>query len=280
MKIIDFHTHFFPEKVFSALWRWFDENAWPVNTSYRKYADDLVGILKSEGVARCVSLHYPHKKGMAGPLNAFAFDLHGKYPEFVIPFGSLHPDDDNKEEILLECFEKYNFGGIKIHCHVQRTAPDDPRMDALYRICGEREKIVLIHCGTGPHFKGDPSGGYGYDVTRITGARRFEKVLKKFPSVKFVVPHMGYEEIESFAGLLDDYPNLYLDTTMVLAGFFPVKIKPEWFYDHADKILFGTDFPHIPYEWKREKENIMSLGLGAELEEKIFYRNAQALLGL
>ncbi len=278
MKIIDFHTHFFPDGLMRALWRWFETHAWPIE--YKVFADEAVATLKAEGVSRCVSLHYPHQAGMATALNEWAFRLAEKYPDFIIPFGSLHPDDAGKEKILRTCFEKYRFKGLKFHCHVQKMAPEDKRMERVYEICQDLDKIVLIHCGTGPHFKERPTAGYGYDVTGLSGAGHFEKVISRYPDLRFVVPHLGFEEMDRFVAMLDDYPNLYLDTTMVLAGFFPNPVKREWFERHPDRILFGTDFPNIPYAWKREKEGLGALGLGVEKEQKIFYENAERLLNL
>jgi predicted TIM-barrel fold metal-dependent hydrolase len=278
MNIIDFHAHFFPDRMFDAIWRWFEKFAWPIE--YKKYADELISILKKEGVARCVSLHYPHKPGMVEFLNAWAYDLGQKYPDFVIPFGSVHPGDEEKGRILKACFEDYDFKGIKIHCHVEQVAPDDPRMEPIYKICEEYDRILLIHCGTGPHFKEFAVNGYGYDVTHVSGVERFEKVLKKYPKLRFVVPHLGFEEMQAFVNLLEDYPNLYLDTTMILANFFPVPFEREWFLKYPDRILFGTDFPNIPYEWKKEKEGLERLNLGKEIETKVLYGNAAKLLRL
>jgi len=278
MELIDFHTHFFPNKLMDALWRWFETHAWPIQ--YKMYADEAVTTLKNEGVTRAVSLHYPHQPGMADSLNEWAHRLEKNYPEFIIPFGSLHPDDSHKEEILKTCFEKYGFKGLKFHCHVQRMAPDDPRMEPVYEICQAVGRIVLIHCGTGPHFKDRPARGYGYDVTAITGIRRFEKVIGKYPRLKWVVPHLGFEEMEQFVKLLDEFPNLYLDTTMALSRFFPQEVKREWIANHEDRLLFGTDFPNIPYEWDREKKELLKLNLGKVVERKILFENAVSLLNI
>ncbi len=38
--LIDFHTHFFPDKLFEAIWKWFEDQGWPI--IYKKYADDLI----------------------------------------------------------------------------------------------------------------------------------------------------------------------------------------------------------------------------------------------
>lgn len=278
MKLIDFHTHLFPNKLLDALWRWFETHAWAIE--YKKYVEDLVPFLKKQGVDRCVHLHYPHKVGMTDALNHWAHELEKKYSDFVIPFGSLHPDDEYPEKILRQCFEEYKFKGLKIHCHVQKVAPEDPRMIPIYELCDAYRKIMLIHCGTGPHFKDKPVNGYGYDVTSVSGVKHFEKIIGKYPNMTFVVPHLGYEEVDEFFALLKDYPNLYLDTTMAIANFLPGVVKPEQIVTHADRLIFGTDFPNIPYEWSREKNNLLEMKIGKENEEKVFWKNATALLGL
>ncbi len=278
MKLIDFHTHLFPNKLLEALWNWFETHAWPIE--YKKYVEDLVPILKNEGADRCVHLHYPHKVGMSESLNLWAHELEQKYPDFVIPFGSVHPDDENKEALLKKCFEDYQMKGLKIHCHVQKVAPEDARMIPVYEMCGAYQKIMLIHCGTGPCFKDRPISPYGYDVATVAGVKRFEKVIRKYSKMTFIVPHLGYEEVDEFFGLLKDYPNLYLDTTMAIANFLPGKVNPEKIAQHADRLIFGTDFPNIPYEWSREKKNLLAMRIGKENEEKIFWGNAAKLLKL
>lgn len=278
MPIIDFHTHFFPNKLMDALWSWFEEHAWPIR--YKNYADDMVATLKSHGVSQCVSLHYPHKAGMAASLNDWTYQLAQNYADFIIPFGSVHPDDADRAQELEKCFNQYQFKGIKIHSHVQKVAANDPRLDAVYEVCNAHKKIVLIHCGTGPHFKEAPTKGYGYDVTTVSGVKSFAEVIKKYPDITFVVPHFGYEEIEDFVALLDDYENLYLDTAMALADFFPIKLNPQWFVHYQDRILYGSDFPNIPYAYDHEMNRLKEMKLGSEIEAKILGENAAKLLGL
>jgi len=46
MAIIDFHTHFFPERLMQAIWRWFETHAWPIE--YKLFADEAVAKLQAE----------------------------------------------------------------------------------------------------------------------------------------------------------------------------------------------------------------------------------------
>jgi predicted TIM-barrel fold metal-dependent hydrolase len=93
------------------------------------------------------------------------------------------------------------------------------------------------------------------------------------------VPHLGFDDTERFEQMLAAYPNLYLDTTMVIGGYFErhpdVEILRRW----PERILFGTDFPNIPYEWDRELRALRALKLPAADEERILSGNALRLFG-
>lgn len=47
----------------------------------------------------------------------------------------------------------------------------------------------------------------------------------------------------------------------------------------ADKVLFGSDFPNIPYTYLHALESITRLGLGDDWCRKVFHDNARGLFG-
>jgi predicted TIM-barrel fold metal-dependent hydrolase len=67
-----------------------------------------------------------------------------------------------------------------------------------------------------------------------------------------IVAHMGMPEYVDFLDLCEQYDDLHLDTTMAFTPFteelmpFPRKAYPR-LLDMSDRILFGSDFPNIPY---------------------------------
>lgn len=71
---------------------------------------------------------------------------------------------------------------------------------------------------------------------------------------------------------------MYLDTSFFF-GEVDIQNPEEIFRNHGiDKILFATDSPWK--DQKREVEYVNSLRLSEEEKEKIFWKNAQQLLGL
>lgn len=270
--MIDVHAHFFPDSLFRAIWKWFEKYGWHVR--YQVMADEVVSLLKEQGIERFAVLNYAHKPGMSESLNSWTYEFCKKHPE-AIPFGTVHPDDENVGKILDRCFQDHHFFGIKLHCHVMAIRPDDERMFPIYEKVVEYDRVITLHAGKGP---GLP--GYQEKTELISGARFVRPILKKFPKLKLIVPHLGADEFDAFFDLMEEFPNLRMDTTMALAGHFPFEIPWEKIEQFSDRILYGSDFPNIPYERDMEIKNISSSVLSPEAKQRILGENARTLLSL
>jgi predicted TIM-barrel fold metal-dependent hydrolase len=261
---IDFHTHLFPTRLFRAIWKYFEEHLWPVR--YQGETDELIEILLGSGVERFVFSTYAHQPGMARELNRWSAQVARRHPR-AIPFGTFHPLDD-VEGLAREAFGDLRLAGFKIHCQVQRCYPDDPGLLPAYREAEREGKICLIHSGRAP----EPSP--------YTVARRLERVLRRYPGLNFVAAHMGADEFDRYYDLLGAHENLYLDTSMVFTGFHPWAPRVSGLVEFQDRILYGSDFPNLPYELTTGVNGLRALELGAGIEDKIFYSNAARLLDL
>ncbi len=271
MQIIDAHVHLFPDPLFRAIWRWFDRNGWKVR--YRVFSDELVRLLKGQGIGRFFLLNYAHKPGMSEALNVWTHEFSQKCPE-AIPFGAVHPDDKEPARILDRCFRDFGFHGIKFHCHVTGIRPDDERMFPIYEKICEYDRLLTIHSGIGPSLK-----GYRETTRSISGASFTRNLLKRFGGLKVIVPHLGADEIDLFFDLMEEFPNLRLDTTMAFSHYFPLEIPWEKIERFSDRILYGSDFPNIPYEMSTEVNEIRASPLSEAAREKILFRNALELVG-
>jgi predicted TIM-barrel fold metal-dependent hydrolase len=267
--LIDAHVHLFPDRLAQAIRDWFDRHAW--NIIYRQTAEEALSLLLRGGVDRAVVLPYAHKPGMAEALNAFTAALAADHPE-IVPCCTVFPGEPNDEAILDAALGSQGFHGVKIHCHVMKIAPDDPKMDAVWRASARHSKPVVIHAGMEPAIP-----GYGTDVRALSGAERVRRALTRHPSAIGIVPHLGAAEFSRFEALLDELPNLYLDTTMAISGYFPDAPDLNMLRRHPRRILYGTDFPNLPYEWDRELGVIRSLQLPEQDAALILGENAARL---
>ncbi|KAG0274091.1 hypothetical protein BGZ95_010114 [Linnemannia exigua] len=280
--IIDAHVHVFPQKLMDAVWTFFDNFYWPVR--YKKnYLATRADFLLDQGVRHVVLLVYAHKNGIARDLNKFLAhtvdSMNERYailpqPESSPSFptgrrirvasglATVMPGEPGAREILAEAFTTLGLSGIKMHSHVQCVAANHPSMDEVYETCIQYDKPVLIHAGKEPNSK-----AYKVDAGKICDFSIVEDVLRRYPNLRICVPHLGMNQYQEFFDLLNTYPNLYLDTTMTLGAFFQsmdenkplVQLLRTMLLRHSDRILYGTDWPNIPYDWCRELANLVSL---------------------
>jgi hypothetical protein len=57
----------------------------------------------------------------------------------------------------------------------------------------------------------------------------------------------------------------WLDTAMILADYLPCKNIPRLDQLRIDCILYGSDFPNIPYAWDRELKKLAAMNLSESL---------------
>jgi predicted TIM-barrel fold metal-dependent hydrolase len=222
-------------------------------------------------VKRFCALHYAHRPGMAQSLNRFVAEAARAHPE-MLPLGTVMPGEPDAREVLREALGPLGLRGIKLHCHVQQFAPDDPRLDVVYEECQAAGRTLVIHAGREPKVN-----GYGVDPHAICAASRLENVLQRFPRLKIVVPHLGADEYAGYLALLDRYENLWLDTTMVVADYFGAPPPIELYPARAERLLYGTDFPMLPYAWDRELRKILSSEMSPSQRKAILRGNALRL---
>lgn len=271
--LIDAHVHLLPDRLMTAIRSWFDTHAWDIR--FRGSVDESVAILLAGGVDQMVALPYAHKPGMARALNDFTGEVAARHPS-VIPCCTVFPGEEGEEALLDEALGRDGFRGVKIHSHVMKIAPDDARLDPVWRASARYRKPVVIHCGPEPSL----DGAYGIDTRTVSGAERLSRALDRHPSAIVIVPHLGADEFEQFEALLSRHENLHLDTTMAISGYFKYGPDLEMLRRNPRRILYGTDFPNLPYEWDRELKIIRGLKLPEEDEAAILGGNAARLFSL
>jgi predicted TIM-barrel fold metal-dependent hydrolase len=266
--VVDAHVHLFPDGVFEAVWRWFDQYGWPIR--YKLHTPQVVSFLLSRGVHRVVALHYAHKPGMARFLNSYVAEVARAEPR-VLGLATVLPGEEGAADILAEAFAA-GLKGVKLHCHVQCFAPDAPALHEVYAACARAGRPLVMHAGREP-----ASPQYKCDVHALCSAERVERVLKDHPGLELCVPHLGADEFDAYERLLERYDNLWLDTTMAVANYFPMPLPVRLLHVRPERILYGTDFPNIPYAWDRELKQLLALKLGDEVEAGILGGNALGL---
>jgi predicted TIM-barrel fold metal-dependent hydrolase len=264
-EVIDAHVHLFPDDLFASIWQWFEKYGWPIR--YRLRTVEIIEFLLSRGVSRIVGLHYAHRPGVARELNVHMIKLCRRFP-CLTGMATVFPGEKNASQILADAFDS-GLSGVKLHCHVQCFDMLGAAMHEIYSLCQESDKPLIMHVGREPK-----SPAYPCDPYEICSAARLEQVIKAYPALRVCVPHLGADEFDAYRRLLETYDNLWLDTTMTMADYLPFKNIPNLAEMRADRIIFGSDFPNLPYAWDREIQQICHLKLTWEALSKLMGRNA------
>lgn len=272
--LIDVHTHFMPERVLTKVWAHFDAagpltgRPWPI--TYRRTEDERLAVLRGFGVRAFTSMIYPHKPDMARWLNAWAADFAARTPD-CLHTATFFPEPDAVHYVR----EALGAGAriFKSHLQVGGYDPRDPLLDGVWGLLAEAGTPVVVHCGSGP-----VPGAF-------TGPGPVGEVLARHPSLRLVVAHMGVPEYGAFLGLAERYPGVHLDTTMAFTDFieavapFPAAERPR-LAELGGRILFGSDFPNIPYGYGHALAALTRLGQDDAWLRGVCHDNAARLFGL
>lgn len=270
---VDAHIHVFPDAVFSAIWEWFALYAWPIR--YQLTAEGVIDFALSRGMDHVVALHYAHTPGISRYLNSFMAKLCADRPQ-VTGSATVLPGEYAAEEILDEAFAN-GLECVKLHAHVQFFDMDSDDIREVCHICESRNKPLVIHAGREPK---SPAYEYLRDPHQLCSAEKMERILKEFPNLKVCVPHVGADEFTAYGKLLERHDNLWVDTAMVLADYFPDCELPPLAEMRTERIMYGTDFPNIPYAWDRELKRLCGLGLSEDKLALILGENAREFFAL
>jgi len=257
--VVDAHVHIFPHEIFAAIRHWFDEHAWRIR--YQLTTCEVFDFLLSHGIARVVALQYAHKPGIAETLNEYMTRKCREFPGRITGMATVFPGEDGAERILQKAFDS-GLSGLKLHAHVQCFDMNADEMNPLYGLCQSNGKPIVMHVGREPK-----SEAYRCDPYEICSADKLRRVLIDYPRLRVCVPHLGFDEISEYRKLIEEYDTLWLDTTMALTDYFPIKEAVDLKRYRLDRVMYGTDFPNIPYAWDRELKWLSRSGLSdADLE--------------
>lgn len=272
--LIDVHTHFMPERVMAKVWAYFDSagpltgRPWPI--AYRTGEEERLETLRGFGVRRFTALVYPHKPGMAAWLNTWAAAFAARTPD-CLHTATFFPEPEAAGYVA----EAVEAGARVFKAHVQVGAydPGDPLLDPVWGLLSDAGIPVVTHCGHGP-----VPGAY-------TGPEGAAKVLARHPRLPMVVAHMGMPDYGAFLDLAEAYPHVHLDTTMAFTRFseegapFPRDRMPQ-LAAAGERVLFGSDFPNIPYGYRDALRALEGLDLGDAWLRRVCWENAARLFGL
>lgn len=270
MKIIDFHTHVFPDKIAHGT-----ISALSSTASIEPHSDGTIsGLLKrmEEGqVSISVNLPVLTRATQFNSILNFAKEINSSSfgDKGIISFAGIHPEIEDYEKAL-DIVKSEGFLGIKIHPDYQGTFFDDEKYVNILSYAKKLGLITVTHAGLDGAFIGQE--------IKCTPKRILNLLSRIGGYDKLVLAHMGGNELSK--DVLDNLAgeSVYFDTSYVLPYIGQDMFEKILAKHGENKILFATDSP-----WQSTKNMVDILKgykLGDSVERKILYENGKKLLNI
>lgn len=180
----------------------------------------------------------------------------------------LHRPMDAVRE-LERAVSEHGFRALRIVPWLWELPPTDRRYYPLYAKCVELGIPFCTQVGhTGPLFPSETGRPIPY----------LDQVALDFPELVIVGGHIGFPWTEEMLALCWKHRNVYIDTSAYLPKMYPPALVKFMQGYGQDKVLFGTNFPHLPLE--KCVAGVRALGLPPEAEAKFLGLNAKRVFGL
>ena len=263
MRIIDFHTHAFPDDL--------AEQTVPrlcafakVEASLDGKVRSLIGEMDRLGIEAAVVLNIATRPGQFETILRWCRAIASKR---LHPFASVHPDDPQALE-RIDRVREAGLKGIKLHPYYQGFVFNERRMFALYERIARHGLILLAHTGF----------DLGYPFERVADAAKIMDVVQTFPELKLVTTHLGgWRDWDCVEKHLLGRP-VYMGISYSFS-FIGMERARRFLRAHPPEyILFGSDSPWGSAE--TTLRDLMALELGEELNRRICFDNAARLLEL
>lgn len=261
MKIIDTHTHCFPDFLAQQAMEKLTDLA-GIPGFHNGTLNGLKQSMQKAGISKSIIQSIATDPGQSENILKWSLNIKDSLFE---PFISIHPETDNIEDLLKKA-KDHDIKGIKMHPHYQDFFLDDKKLFPLFELFLKLGFIVFLHAGNDIAFP-------GHDNASVKRIKRF---LHCFNGTRTVLAHCGaYQEWEEVLHEIAG-KDVYLETSFILEQAGEDMFMKIFNKHNQDKILFGTDSP-----WTDQKNAvglINNLNISDDDKEKIFFINAETLL--
>jgi predicted TIM-barrel fold metal-dependent hydrolase len=263
-RIIDFHTHAFPDALAERAVTQLLSETDQVCSFLDGKVSSLIASMDANGVETSVVCSIATKPSQFEPILRWSQQIAS---DRIIPLASVHPQDPAAVEHIHQIAQT-GLKGVKMHPYYQDFYLDDPNLYPLFEAIQAEGLLLTMHTG------------YDFAFERIDRAtpKQISDVVERFPEMKLVTTHLGaWQQWDDVQRYLLGKP-IYMETSFSVEYLGPERVR-QMLLDHSpEHILFGTDSP-----WTDQGETIAAhknIDLPDEIREKYFFKNALKTLGL
>jgi uncharacterized protein len=273
-KIIDAHVHCSDKRSDDGLRPYAKLNG------LRYDLEELLELMEASGVARALLLSPPMRGGEPLP-NPGVVKLCQRSRDALFPVFTVEPEKGAVGDALrLARAQKGFVKGFKIWLGYRRVFARDQVFAPLYDYAEEHSLPVMFHTGDTASSTGSLAHAHPLTLDELANERE---------GLKIVICHLGNPWIADTAELLYKHPNVFADISGLMVGgsdyhkqylrALAQRVSEAVHYvGHAEKFLFGTDYPVETPEGGLSLVSLLKVTQADK--EKILWRNASRLFSI
>lgn len=220
-----------PDRAVDSVYTWseFIQAAEPADRT-------IVFPIKWHPSEKVGSVNGPDKPGDWQDVNIATAEFVRAFPEKLLGFMSLHPNDLYALEELDRCRTDLGLKGIKLGANYQIFDPLEARSLAIYAEAERQGLPILFHIGTSP---------VRMAPIRYAHPLVVDEIAQRYPDLKIIMAHMGHPWTADTIVVVRKHPNVYTDISGLFYRPFTqweaLARATEW--NILDKVLLASDFP-------------------------------------
>jgi len=280
MRIIDLHCYTGTQPWIDCQAPYVEALAEYWNRSWTaKEEDDVVREFTEAGVeAVLVALDLETTVATPPCSNDYVAGMWKRHPDRIIQaWGAVDPF---KGEMAIReathAIRDLGMLGFHFHPIMGHFAVDERWLYPLWETIAGLGAPVMIDVGTTGMGAGMP-GGMGAKIRHAHPAA-LDTLAADFPSLTIIAAHPGWPWVDEMTAVALHKGNVFWEMSGWAPKYFPAQLKIDMRARLQDKVMFGSDYPSMPYE--RIFREWGELGYKPEIMEKIFHANAERVLGL
>lgn len=231
--------------------------------------EEMVQAMDRSGV-ETVCLSAWHRPGKSIVSNDMIAEIISRFPGRFVGLAAVDLEKPVRAVRELErAVRELGFKALRVVPWLWSRPPNDKFYFPLYVKCIELDIPFCTQVGhTGPLMPSDTGRPVPY----------LDEVALTFPELKIVGGHIGYPWTDEMIGLAWKHENVFIDTSAYLPRYYPQQLLHYMKTYGKDKVLFGTNFPQLPFE--KCAEQVGALDLPDDVREQFLRENARRVFKL